>query len=217
MWHRNNSEKDWNSSEHRYSNSAPNISHRLCWRTIPFSWFAFALLKHPGDKNQKIIKKIIAIKMQFSHIWHYSVRKGLELNILPFFLTGSLRNHDDEGNTNLHIWHIWQWKTVSLHALTCIFHLLIFWRRSRSFYEVKWAVFQLCGRREHMMTNVQFCMLMLNFVCLCPKRWLQFYSRMVRTHFSSIMTLNNWKNDCRNAKLHFQTFSLPSTSCLLNP
>ena len=28
---------------------------------------------------------------------------------------------------------------------------------------------------------------------LCPKRWFQFNSRIIRTHFSSIMTLNNWK------------------------
>ena len=34
---------------------------------------------------------------------------------------------------------------------------------------------------------------MLNFVSLCPKRWFQFNSRMIRTHFSRIMTLNNWK------------------------
>ena len=39
---------------------------------------------------------------------------------------------------------------------TCIFHLLTFWRCSRSFYDV----LQLCGRCEHMMTNVQFCLLM---------------------------------------------------------
>ena len=32
-----------------------------------------------------------------------------------------------------------------------------------------------------------------DFVFLCPKRWFQFNSRTVRTHFSSIMTLNNWK------------------------
>ena len=32
-----------------------------------------------------------------------------------------------------------------------------------------------------------------NFVFSCPKRWFQFNSRMVRTHFSSIMTSNNWK------------------------
>ena len=55
---------------------------------------------------------------------------------------------------------------------------------------------------------------MFKFVLLCPKSWFQFNSRIVKTHFSSMMTLNNL--DCRSAKLHFQmTFSLPSTSCLL--
>ena len=34
---------------------------------------------------------------------------------------------------------------------------------------------------------------MFNFVLLCLKRWFQFNSRTVRTHLSSIMTLNNWK------------------------
>ena len=32
-----------------------------------------------------------------------------------------------------------------------------------------------------------------NFVFLCPKRWFQFNSWIVRTHFSSIRSLNNWK------------------------
>ena len=34
---------------------------------------------------------------------------------------------------------------------------------------------------------------MFSFVVLCPKRWFQFNSRTVSTHFSSIMTSNNWK------------------------
>ena len=34
---------------------------------------------------------------------------------------------------------------------------------------------------------------MLIFVFLCPKRWFQFNSRIVRAHFSSIMTLSNWE------------------------
>ena len=34
---------------------------------------------------------------------------------------------------------------------------------------------------------------MLNFVLLCPKCWFQFNSRIVRAHFSSIITLSNWK------------------------
>ena len=34
---------------------------------------------------------------------------------------------------------------------------------------------------------------MFNFVFLCSKRWFQFNSRIVRTHFSRIMSLNNWE------------------------
>ena len=34
---------------------------------------------------------------------------------------------------------------------------------------------------------------MFNFAFLCPKRWFKLNSRIIRTHFSSIMTLNNWK------------------------
>ena len=34
---------------------------------------------------------------------------------------------------------------------------------------------------------------LLNFVFLCLKRWFQFNSWIVRTHFSTIMSLNNWK------------------------
>ena len=34
---------------------------------------------------------------------------------------------------------------------------------------------------------------MFNFVLLCPKRLFQFNSSIVRTHFSSIRSLNNWK------------------------
>ena len=58
---------------------------------------------------------------------------------------------------------------------------------------------------------------MFNFVFLsCPKRWFQFNSRIVRTHFSSIMTLNNWKMIAVTSSHTFQmTFSLSSTSCLL--
>ena len=34
---------------------------------------------------------------------------------------------------------------------------------------------------------------MFNFVLSCPKRLFQFNSSIVRTHFSSITSLNNWK------------------------
>ena len=34
---------------------------------------------------------------------------------------------------------------------------------------------------------------MFYFLFLCPKRWLQFNSRIVKAHFSGIMTLNIWR------------------------
>ena len=34
-----------------------------------------------------------------------------------------------------------------------LFIFLPLWRRSRSFYDAKWPVLQLCGRREHMITK----------------------------------------------------------------
>ena len=34
---------------------------------------------------------------------------------------------------------------------------------------------------------------MFNFLFWCPKRWFQFNSRIVRTHFWNIITLTNWK------------------------
>ena len=43
------------------------------------------------------------------------------------------------------------------------------------------------------MDDVSIWWQMFNFVFLCPKRWFQFNSRIVRTYFSSIMSLNNWK------------------------
>ena len=45
----------------------------------------------------------------------------------------------------------------------------------------------------------------------------QFNSRILRTNFTRVMTSNNSvRNDCRNAKLHFQmTFPLSSTSSSL--
>ena len=42
--------------------------------------------------------------------------------------------------------------------------------------------------------NVSVWWQMFNFVFLsCPKRWFQFNPRIVRTHVSSIISLNNWK------------------------
>ena len=72
---------------------------------------------------------------------------------------GRLRNHDDDSNKNVTNLHIWLWKTIVLHALHVQFSFLTFRRPSRSFCDVKWPVLQLRRRRDHMMTNVQFCLL----------------------------------------------------------
>ena len=92
---------------------------------------------------------------------------------------GSLSNHDNDGNkrpTNL---HIWQWKTAffSFWHFEDVFVLSTTWN----------DLFCRC------VDDVSVWWQMFNFVFLCPKRWFQFNSRIVRTHFSSIMSVNNWK------------------------
>ena len=67
---------------------------------------------------------------------------------------------------------------------TWIFHLLTFWRRSRSTWN---DLFCSC------VDDISIWWQKFNFVFLCPKRWFQFNSGTVGTHFSSIITLNNWK------------------------
>ena len=67
-------------------------------------------------------------------------------------LVQSLSNHDDDGNKNPTNLRIWQWKTVFLHASHehfSSFDILI---------STAWSELQLCGRREHMMTNANFCL-----------------------------------------------------------
>ena len=58
------------------------------------------------------------------------------------------------------------------------------------------------------MDDVSICWQMFNFVLSSQKRWFQFNSRIVRTHFASVMALNN----CEITK-----FSLSSTSFYLKP
>ena len=66
------------------------------------------------------------------------------------------------------------------------FYVWTFRRHFRPFYDVEWPVLQLRGRHEHMMTNVQF-------VSFSLTSWFQFNSRIFRTGFTSVMTLNNWE------------------------
>ena len=83
--------------------------------------------------------------------------------------------------TNL---YIWQWKTIVLHALHVHFS---FWHFADVLVlSTTWNdLFYSC------VDNVTIWWHMFNFVFLSLKRWLQFNSRIVRTHFASVMTLNN--------------------------
>ena len=122
---------------------------------------------------------------------------------------GSLRNHDDDGNKNPRNLHIWQWKTVFLHALHVHF---VFWHFKDVLVLSKTWNDLFCCCVDDVCIRWQ----MFNFVFLCPKGWFQFNSRMVRAHFSSIMTLNNWKMIAETRSYILQMkFSLPWTSCLL--
>ena len=105
--------------------------------------------------------------------------------MLTKMILGSLRNHDDNGNKNVTNLHIWQWKTIDLHALHVHFSLLdipqtfsFFLRREMTCF----AVVRTTWAHDDEM---------FNFVFLSLKRWIQFNSWILRTHFASIMTFNN--------------------------
>ena len=103
---------------------------------------------------------------------------------------GSSSNHDDDGNKNHSNLHIGQWKTVFLHSLYVHFSsfdilktLSFFQWREMTFFVVVWTTW-----REHMMTNVQFCLAPSAGSNLIPAHF-----SGIKAHFSGIMTLNNWK------------------------
>ena len=94
-----------------------------------------------------------------------------------------LRNYD--GNKNSTDLHIWQWKTEFLHALHVHFSFFdilktssFFLWREMTFFAVVWTTWAHDDKCS---------------ILSCPKRWFQFNSRIVKAHFSGIMTLNNWK------------------------
>ena len=102
-------------------------------------------------------------------------------------LLGSFSNHDDDGHKNPTNLHIWQWKIVFLHALhvhiSFLSHLVDVLDLSTTWND------QFCSCVD----DVSIWWQMFNFVFLCPKRWFQFNSRIIRTQFSIVMILNNWE------------------------
>ena len=99
---------------------------------------------------------------------------------------GNLSNHDDDSNKNATNLHIWQWETVFIarFARACF----ISWHfEDVLVLSTTWNDL-FCSWVDDVSLSWQ----MLNFVFLRPKRLLQFNPRIVRTDFSSIMTLSNW-------------------------
>ena len=103
-------------------------------------------------------------------------------------IKGSLSNHDNDGNkkpTNL---HIWQWKTVFLHALHVHFSFFdilktfsFFLRREMTYFAVVWTTWAWDDK----------CSILSSYFPSAGSKLIPGY--IVRTYFSSIMTLNNWK------------------------
>ena len=96
----------------------------------------------------------------------------------------------------------------------CARAFFIFWtfqRPSHSFHDMKWVVLQLCGRREHLMTNVPFCLLtskaLVSFNFL-QDIWNTFCQRIV-------LALNNREMVAEMRSYILDDFPLSSTSCLL--
>ena len=116
-----------------------------------------------------------------------SKKRKVDQILKGLYILGSLSNHDDDGNKNPTNLHIWQWKTVFLHALHV--HFFIFWH----FVDVLVLSTTWNDHFCRCVDDVSVWWQMFNFVFSCPKRLFQFNSRIVRTHFSSIMSLNNWK------------------------
>ena len=94
---------------------------------------------------------------------------------------GSLRNHDNNGNKNVKNLHIWQWKTIDLHALHVHFSFLdTLWTFS-SFLWREMALF--CSCEDDVSIRWQ---ILSSSEALVP-----FNSWIVRTHFGTVMTSND--------------------------
>ena len=121
----------------------------------------------------------LSIDPSFSRSLHFSVRPSIHLSTCCLTL-GSLSNHDDDKFAYLTV------KNSSFARFARAY--FIFWHFGDVLVlSTTWNYF-FCSCVDDVSIRWQ----MFNFV-LCPKRWFQFNSRIVGTHFSSKMTLNSWK------------------------
>ena len=124
--------------------------------------------------------------MPFSFACILQPFSSYDLRLHEIIGTSSLSNHDDDGNKNPTNLHTWQWKTVFAHFARALF---IFWHfEDVLVLSTTWNDL-FCSRVD----DVSIWWQMFNFVLLCRKRWFQFNFRIVRIHFSGVLTLNNWK------------------------
>ena len=102
-------------------------------------------------------------------------------------LIGGLSNHGDDGNKNVTNLHIWQCMLCTLSGFARAF--LIFGHFADVLVlSTTWNdLFCSC------VDDVSIWWANFNFVFWSPKRWFQFNSRIVRTQFASVMTLDNWE------------------------
>ena len=100
------------------------------------------------------LNKFYVINVAYRRESHIIIWHSYHFTVSRPSLIGSLSNHDDDGTRTPQIWIFDNEKQYFSTFCTCIFHFLTFCRRSRSFYDMKWPVLLLRGRREQMMTNV---------------------------------------------------------------
>ena len=116
--------------------------------------------------------------------------------------SGSLSKHDHGGNKNVTNLHIWQWKTVVLHALHVQFSFLYISMLFSSFQRRETTCFAVVWKTWAYGENFQY------FVSFfISQRLIPIDSQIFRIHFASIMTWNNWEIIAETRSYIFRWFS----------
>ena len=126
----------------------------------------------------------------------------------------------------------WQWRQQELHKFTCLrMKKMSFPCLARAFFIFKYAADILVlsaswnGPFCSCVDNINKFWQSLNFAFQSLKRWFHFNSRIVRTHFASVMTLNNWemiaemqsyifrlRSRCRRRRVCLSSLKFPENS-----
>ena len=112
--------------------------------------------------------------------------EGIKMFCAPPRLTGELKQPRRRWQQKRDNFSYLQWETVVLHALNVHFSFLDIFADVLVLSTTWNDPFCSC------VDDVSIWWQMVNFVCLSLKRWFQFDSWKARTHFASIMAMNNW-------------------------